>query len=117
MVARLEGEIDACEAQLEPLRKFILPGGSTAGAVLHLARTVARRAERACVALAGAEPVSPETLRYLNRLSDLCFVLARLVNRRAGATESNPTFGRDAGSDHVDRETKELRSRKPRKPE
>jgi cob(I)alamin adenosyltransferase len=93
MITRLERDIDACEAELEPLRQFILPGGSHAGALLHLARTVARRAERACVALAPDDPVAPEILAYLNRLSDLCFVLARFVNRRAGIAEAHPTFG------------------------
>lgn len=79
-VARLEEEIDAVNARLEPLASFVLPGGSGASAALHLARTVARRAERAMVALADAEPVNPEALRYINRLSDHLFVLARHFN-------------------------------------
>jgi cob(I)alamin adenosyltransferase len=79
-VAALEGEIDACTAALEPLTSFVLPGGTAASAGLHLARTVVRRAERAVAALAAAEPVNPEVLRYLNRLSDLLFVLARRLN-------------------------------------
>ncbi len=87
-VARLEAEIDFMETELPPLRHFILPGGLDAGAALHLARTICRRAERHLVTLAQAEEVSPETLRYLNRLSDHLFVLARLVNHRAGAPET-----------------------------
>jgi cob(I)alamin adenosyltransferase len=93
-VRQLETAIDDCESGLEPLRQFILPGGITPAAMLHFARTVARRAERACVALALAEAVDPQVLRYLNRLSDLCFVLARYVNRLAGCREIHPTFGR-----------------------
>ena len=73
------------EAELPPLRRFILPGGSSAGALLHLARTVCRRAERRIVALDGADPV---TVVYVNRLSDLLFVMARLVNHRAGVPEA-----------------------------
>jgi cob(I)alamin adenosyltransferase len=79
-VARLEAEIDALNEKLEPLTSFVLPGGSPAAAALHVARTVCRRAERRCVALAAAEPVSPEALKYLNRLSDLRFVAARHAN-------------------------------------
>lgn len=83
-----EGWIDALDAELEPLASFILPGGSAAGAALHLARTVCRRAERAVVALAAAEEVDPVILVYLNRLSDLLFALARAVNHRDGAPET-----------------------------
>lgn len=83
-----EGWIDAAEAQLDPLHSFILPGGAEAGAALHLARTVCRRAERGVVALAGEEEVAPAILVYLNRLSDLLFDLARLANRRAGVEET-----------------------------
>lgn len=79
-VARLEAEIDAMNARLAPLRSFVLPGGSALAAHLHLARTVARRAERHVVALAAAEPVTPAALRYLNRLSDWLFVAARVAN-------------------------------------
>ncbi len=93
-VSRLEREIDEIEKQLEPLRKFILPGGSTPGACLHLARTIARRAERGCVALLSEEKLDPQIIRYLNRLSDLLFVLARHVNRGGGLPESHPTFGK-----------------------
>jgi len=70
------------------LRNFILPGGSTAGAALHVARTVCRRAERRIVQLAASEPVSERLLRYMNRLSDWLFVIARVVNQQAGKTES-----------------------------
>ena len=98
-IRALEEFIDATEARLEPLLRFILPGGSGAGATLHLARTVARRAERRCVLLAAVERVDARIIRYLNRLSDLCFVLARFVNRESGCAEVHPSFGRqDAGS-------------------
>lgn len=86
-VARLEHEIDAMNAALPPLASFILPGGTPAAAHLHLARTVARRAERIAVALVEAgEAVGPEAMRYLNRLSDFLFVAARHANDR-GASE------------------------------
>jgi len=85
-VKALEADIDRCEPSLPPLEQFILPGGSRAASLLHLARTVCRRAERRLVALvrASQEPVSPVLLAYLNRLSDLLFVLARAENQRAG---------------------------------
>ena len=79
-VERLESEIDALNANLEPLSSFILPGGSPASAHLHHARTVARRAERLLCALVEAEKVNAHTLIYLNRLSDHLFVLARVLN-------------------------------------
>ncbi|HEY1752946.1 MAG TPA: cob(I)yrinic acid a,c-diamide adenosyltransferase [Caulobacteraceae bacterium] len=79
-VTRLEEEIDALNGRMAELTSFVLPGGSPAAAALHLARTVCRRAERACVALAGRESVSPAALKYLNRLSDLLFVAARYAN-------------------------------------
>jgi len=79
-VARLEGEIDRVNADLAPLTSFVLPGGTTAAAYLHLARTVARRAEREMTALAQSGAVNPEAIRYVNRLSDLLFVLARSLN-------------------------------------
>jgi cob(I)alamin adenosyltransferase len=79
-VERLEHEIDKLNAELKPLQSFILPGGTPLAAYLHLARTVARRAERCLTALMEAEPVNPEALRYLNRLSDHLFVLGRWVN-------------------------------------
>src|SRR5262249_36260305 len=81
-VARLKQTLDRFELTLPPLRNFILPGGSPAGAALHVARTVCRRAERRIVAL--APPVDGVLVRYVNRLSDLLFVLARAVNHRAG---------------------------------
>ncbi len=79
-VDRLESEIDAMNEALEPLRSFVLPGGSALAAQLHLCRTVARRAERLCVELAAAEPVNPAAVKYLNRLSDWFFVAARIAN-------------------------------------
>jgi len=79
-VDRLEAEIDEMNAGLEPLRSFILPGGSALSAYLHLARTISRRAERLAVELAGEEGVNPAAIRYLNRLSDWCFVAARVAN-------------------------------------
>ena len=79
-VLRLEAEIDEINAGLEPLESFLLPGGTPAAAALHLARTVARRAEREITALAEAETVNPQAVRYINRLSDLLFVLARHAN-------------------------------------
>jgi cob(I)alamin adenosyltransferase len=85
-VRRLEGWIDRFEAELPPLRRFILPGGSRAGALLHLSRTVCRRAERSIVGL-GADRIDPHLLAYVNRLSDLLFVLARAVNHRSGHPE------------------------------
>jgi cob(I)alamin adenosyltransferase len=86
-IERLENWIDQLEAALPPLRRFILPGGCSAGASLHLARTVCRRAERTIVAL-GAGKVDSQILTYMNRLSDLLFVLARTVNHRTGRTET-----------------------------
>jgi cob(I)alamin adenosyltransferase len=85
-VERLEQTIDALESELPRLTRFILPGGSPAGAQLHLARTVCRRAERRVVAL-GSEAVDPIVVIYLNRLSDLLFVMARAVNHRTGVAE------------------------------
>lgn len=79
-VARLENEIDQMNAGLQPLTSFILPGGTPAAAHLHLARTVCRRAERRMCDLAQQEPVSAEAIRYINRLSDHLFVLARVLN-------------------------------------
>ena len=93
-VAKLEGLADKFLAELEPLKEFILPGGSEAGSTLHLARTVARRAERRAVALAETETLNSETIVYLNRLSDLLFILARAVNRRAGIAETMTDFSK-----------------------
>jgi len=85
-VTRLERLIDTLETELPPLRRFILPGGSASGAMLHQARTVCRRVERRIVAL-GSDAVEPIVIVYLNRLSDLLFVMARVVNHRAGLPE------------------------------
>ena len=79
-VSWLEQAIDAATAQLEPLTSFVLPGGSEGAARLHVARASSRRAERAMTAMAAAEPVNPQALAYINRLSDYLFVLARLAN-------------------------------------
>jgi len=79
-VSRLESEIDAMNANIEPLRSFILPGGSALAAHLHLCRTVSRRAERLCVELASMESVNPAATKYLNRLSDWFFVASRVAN-------------------------------------
>ncbi len=79
-VERLEQEIDRLNVDLDPLTSFVLPGGRPAAAYLHLARTVTRRAEREMTALAAVEAVNPEALRYINRLSDLLFVLSRHEN-------------------------------------
>jgi cob(I)alamin adenosyltransferase len=86
-VERLEGWIDELDLKLPPLRKFILPGGAQAGAMLHLARTVCRRAERRIVTL-GKDVTDPVAVTYVNRLSDLLFVMARAVNDRAGVSET-----------------------------
>jgi cob(I)alamin adenosyltransferase len=86
-IERMEAEIDRFESELEPLTRFILPGGSAAGAMLHLARTVCRRAERRTVTLARGEKINDAAACYLNRLSDWLFVAARLANRRAGQIE------------------------------
>lgn len=81
---QLERLIDQTSAQLPPMKHFILPGGCEAAARLHLARTVCRRAERACVALLATDPLNGPAVIYLNRLGDLLFALARLANREAG---------------------------------
>jgi cob(I)alamin adenosyltransferase len=86
-IADLERLIDEYDAKLPPLRTFILPSGSQAGALLHLARSVCRRAERAVVSLSSREDVNPHLVVYLNRLSDLLFVLARYVNKAAREPE------------------------------
>jgi cob(I)alamin adenosyltransferase len=83
-VTRLERELDRLNAGLPPLEDFVLPAGSRAAALAHVARAVCRRAERRLVALSRAEKVAPTALQYLNRLSDLLFVLARALNRHAG---------------------------------
>lgn len=86
-VAALEGEIDRLDAELSPLESFILPGGTPPAAAFHVARTVCRRAERSCTALDAREPLGGSALRYLNRLSDLLFVMARTENSRAGVAD------------------------------
>jgi cob(I)alamin adenosyltransferase len=92
---RLERAIDAWAAELPPLTRFVLPGGTRTAAALHVARTVCRRAERRAVALAADVEIDPQVLSYLNRLSDLLFVGARLANRRARREE--PTWDPSGG--------------------
>jgi cob(I)alamin adenosyltransferase len=87
-IAAMESLTDELDGNLQPLTTFILPSGSKAGALLHLCRTVCRRAEREAVTLSHGEPVNPDVTRYLNRLSDLLFVLARYVNHAAGTPET-----------------------------
>jgi cob(I)alamin adenosyltransferase len=84
---RLENELDAFNEPLPPLKDFILPGGGPAAAACHLARTVCRRAERLCWSLAREETVSADALIYLNRLSDLLFVIARVLARHENGSE------------------------------
>ena len=86
-VTRLENELDRYNAALPPLMEFILPGGSRVAALCHITRTVCRRAERRVVSLNSAEPLSPSLQHYLNRLSDLLFVLCRVLNREAGVAD------------------------------
>lgn len=86
-ITALEARIDAFEGELPPLERFVLPGGTASAAAFHVARTVCRRAERVAVALDRAESLAPSAIRYLNRLSDLLFVLARVENRRAGVSD------------------------------
>jgi cob(I)alamin adenosyltransferase len=86
-IAQLEQAIDDCEEELEPLKAFILPGGTAKASALHVARTVCRRAERSVIRLQQTESVPQIIVVYLNRLSDLLFVLARVANKRAGAGE------------------------------
>ncbi|AGN01645.1 ATP:cob(i)alamin adenosyltransferase [Salinarchaeum sp. Harcht-Bsk1] len=88
----LEAWIDEFQEELEPLESFILPGGSEEGAKLHQARAVSRRAERRAVDFASKEGANEAAMVYLNRLSDLLFVMARLVNQREGVEEENPTY-------------------------
>jgi cob(I)alamin adenosyltransferase len=86
-VESLEALVVSWNAELPPLREFVLPGGGVAAASCHLARAICRRAERRCWALSRSEPLGPQALRYLNRLSDLLFVLARVLARRATGSE------------------------------
>lgn len=91
-VEQLEAWIDEADEELDPLESFVLPGGGETGARLHHARTVVRRAERRAVALAADNPVNDAAIAYLNRLSDALFVFGRLVNKRDGVPEENPTY-------------------------
>jgi cob(I)alamin adenosyltransferase len=91
--ANLEKEIDAIDPLLQSLKNFVLPGGASVAALLHFARTVCRRAERSVVTLARFEQIGPDSIIYLNRLSDLLFVLARYANHLAGSIET-PWSGR-----------------------
>ncbi len=86
-VTKLEQIIDRCQEELAPLKEFILPGGGTVSATLHQARTICRRAERICIRLSREEPVAVELNKYLNRLSDALFVLARWVSKTQGEPE------------------------------
>lgn len=86
-ITQLEAAIDRADGELRPLSAFVLPGGTMKAALLHVARTVCRRAERSVVGLHANQSVPPAILAYLNRLSDLLFTLARLANHRAGASE------------------------------
>ncbi|MBS0152664.1 MAG: cob(I)yrinic acid a,c-diamide adenosyltransferase [Nitrospira sp.] len=86
-VTRLEKMIDRCQKTLEPLKEFILPGGGKVSSFLHQARTICRRAERLCVALSKSEPVDPQIIKFINRLSDTLFVLARWVAKTQGEPE------------------------------
>ncbi len=86
-VTEMEDLLDRLNADLAPLKEFILPGGTRAAALCHLARTVCRRAERRVYTLSRSEPVSPVSLKYLNRLSDLLFVMARALNQAGGAPD------------------------------
>jgi cob(I)alamin adenosyltransferase len=91
-VERLEEWMDSYDDELEPLQSFILPGGGDAGARLHHARAVCRRAERRAVALASEEEINEQAVVYLNRLSDALFTLARVVNQRDGVSEEAPDY-------------------------
>lgn len=86
-VTRLEKTIDRCQKTLEPLKEFILPGGGRVSSFLHQARTICRRAERLCVTLSKTEPVDPQIIKFINRLSDTLFVLARWVAKTQGEPE------------------------------
>jgi cob(I)alamin adenosyltransferase len=93
---RLEREIDGMNQDLQPLRSFVLPGGSRLDAEMHICRTICRRAERICITLAREEPIDPEIIRYLNRLSDAFFVWTRWAARQLGTPETlwDPNVGR-----------------------
>jgi len=94
---RLENALDAFNAKLPALKDFILPGGSRAASLAHVARTVCRRAERTLAALSKTDPLAPPMLQYLNRLSDLLFVLARVLNRHAGGGDIYWQQGKNRG--------------------
>ena len=94
-VVQLERKIDEYNEETGPLKEFILPGGSRAAALCHVARAISRRAERDLVTLNAVEPVSGDTLSYLNRLSDLLFASARILNKDAG--ESDVLWNKDIG--------------------
>jgi len=91
-VERLEKLCDDLDENLEPLNNFILPGGSYAGALLHYGRTIARRAERRAIELNDADSINPEVIRYLNRVSDLLFLMARTANAEERVAEIPPTY-------------------------
>lgn len=93
-IDRLETILDGLMDELPPLEEFILPGGGPGGATLHMARTVARRAERTAVLLHGEEPINAQAVIFLNRLSDLLFVLARVANKREGLPETLADFSK-----------------------
>ena len=88
MVESLEKDIDRFESELSPLTNFILPGGHQAAAQIHMARTTARRAETGVVSLSKSEQINPHCQKYMNRLSDLLFVLARVINKRNGVKDT-----------------------------
>ncbi|MBB3214580.1 cob(I)alamin adenosyltransferase [Herbaspirillum sp. Sphag1AN] len=86
-IARLDGLLEKYNAELPPLKEFILPGGARSAALMHVCRTVCRRAERSVVSLSQIEVINAQPRQYLNRLSDLCFVLSRVLNRYAGGSD------------------------------
>ena len=96
-IERLEREVERLNAALPPLKEFILPGGTRGAALAHVARTVCRRAERSLIKVAETGPVTPHARIYLNRLSDLLFVLSRVINRAAGTPDVLWQKGRDRG--------------------
>lgn len=102
-VTGVEDRIDAFDADLDPLKSFVLPGGSPAGASLHSARTICRRAERLVVRASASAPINEKTKVYLNRLSDLLFVLARWANKQAGVREDK--WVPDDGGEEEDAES------------
>jgi cob(I)alamin adenosyltransferase len=103
-VEQLEREMDEMNAGLPPLRSFVLPGGSRINAELHVCRTVCRRVERLCVALAGGEEAPPEAVRYLNRLGDAFFVWSRWASHVTGAAETlwDPNRAASGRADRVE---------------